>query len=192
MMKKIFIAIVLLTAIPFFGQSVESLKSDCQKIYDATYNMDFDKILDYTYPKLFDIIDRESMYQVLDQTFQNEELRIRFVHPNPSFTFSDIKEIDGKKLCIIHYNNAARMIFEEKLSDNEAEKLEESLKGAMTNKKITFEKSRNAFYMEGKETMIAVSDEHTQNKWRFINYDPSQKELLNMMLGEKIVSQLEL
>jgi len=62
----------------------------------------------------------------------------------------------------------------------------------MTSKKITFEKDRNAFYIDGKDIMIAVSEEATQNKWKLINYDKSQPQLLNMILGENVVKQLGL
>ncbi|HBI01530.1 MAG TPA: hypothetical protein PLL09_03760 [Flavobacterium sp.] len=175
-----------------FSQSIETLKSDCAKMYDATYNMDFEKILDYTHPKVFDIVDKETMLTVLDETFQNDKLRIRLVHPKTTFTFSEVKEIDGKKICVVEYPQAMRMIFENPLSEEEKNALEESLKTTMTSKKITFEKDRNAFYIDGKDIMIAVSEEATQNKWKLINYDKSQPQLLNMVLGENVVKQLGL
>ena len=45
--------------------------------YDATT----EEILDYTHPKVFEIADRETMLKILDETFQNDQLRIRLVHP---------------------------------------------------------------------------------------------------------------
>lgn len=191
-MKRSLIILIWLFTIPSFGQSFESLKSNCKKLYDASYLMDFDAILDLTYPKLFDIIDRDSMYLVLEETFQNDTFRIRFVHPNPAFTYSEIKEIGGKKFCLIEYNNAMRMILENELSVDDIQEMEKSLKANMNHKKITHEKKRNAFYIEGKEIMIAVSDELTQNQWRFINHDPQQLDLLYQLLDKKIVNQLGL
>lgn len=174
------------------SQSLETLKSDCVKMYESTYNMEFEKILDYTHPKVFEIADRETMLTILDETFQNDQLRIRLVHPKTTFTFSEVKEIEGKKICVIEYPQAMRMIFENPLSEEEKNSIEESLKTTMTSKKITFEKDRNAFYIDGKDIMIAVSEEATQNKWKLINYDKSQPQLLNMVLGENVVKQLGL
>lgn len=175
-----------------FSQSIETLKSDCAKMYDATYNMEFEKILDYTHPKVFEIVDRETMLTVLDETFQNDQLRIRLVHPKTTFTVLEVKEIDGKRICVVEYPQAMRMIFENPLSDEEKNSIEESLKTTMPSKKITFEKNRNAFYIDGKDIMIAVSEESTKNQWKLINYDKNQPQLLNMILGENVVKELGL
>lgn len=175
-----------------FSQSLETLKADCVKMYESTYNMEFEKILDYTHPKVFEIADRETMLTILDETFQNDQLRIRLVHPKTTFTFSEVKEIDGKKICVVEYPQAMRMIFENPLSEEEKNSIEKSLKTTMTSKKVTFEKDRNAFYIDGKDIMIAVSEEATQNQWKLINYDKNQPQLLNMVLGENVVKQLGL
>ncbi len=191
-MKSRLTVLFLLINYLCFSQSLEILKADCEKMYEATYNMDFEKILDYTHPKVFDIVDKETMLTVLDETFQNDKLRIRLVHPKTTFTFSEVKEIDGKKICVVEYPQAMRMIFENPLSEEEKNSIEESLKTTMTSKKITFEKNRNAFYIDGKDIMIAISEEATQNQWRLINYDKSQPQILNMVLGENVVKQLGL
>lgn len=184
----LFILINFLT----FSQSIESLKSECEKMYDATYTMDFEKIVMLTYPKLFEIIDKEAMLTMLDQTFQNEMLRVRLVHPKTTFAFSEVKETEGKKICIVEYPQSMRMIFEKPLTDDQKTAMETSFKTSMATKKITFEKGRNAFLIEGKDKIIAISDAQTQHQWKFINYDPNQLELLNSMLGENVVKQLGL
>lgn len=191
-MKSRLTVLFLLINYLCFSQSLETLKADCEKMYEATYNMDFEKILDYTHPKIFDIVDKETMLTVLDETFQNDKLRIRLVHPKTTFTFSEIKEIDGKKICVVKYPQAMRMIFENPLSEEEKNALEESFKTTMSSKKVTFEKNRNAFYIDGKDIMIAISEEATQNQWRLINYDKSQPQILNILLGENVVKQLDL
>ncbi|RAR46565.1 hypothetical protein [Flavobacterium lacus] len=191
-MKSKLIILFLLISYLCISQSIETLKSDCATMYESTYNMEFEKILDYTHPKVFEIADRETMLTILDETFQNDQLRIRLVHPKTTFTFSEVKEIEGKKICVVEYPQAMRMIYENPLSEEEKSSIEESLKTTMTSKKITFEKDRNAFYIDGKDIMIAVSEEATQNKWKLINYDKNQPQLLNMILGENVVKQLGL
>ncbi|MGX7668262.1 hypothetical protein [Flavobacterium pedocola] len=174
------------------AQSVSELKTSTQKIYEASYNMDFNGILDYTYPKLFDIVKRETMYETLDKTFQNEQFGVRFVYPNPKFTFSELKKIGNQTFCIINYKGAIRMKFEEKIDDATAQTMITSFKESMKDKKITFEKDRNSFLIEGNDVMIAVSDALTQNKWRFVNYDIAQKTFLDKVIPEAIRKQLGL
>lgn len=187
---------ILISFLFFFGitnaQSVENLRKGTTKMYDASYNMEFETILDLTYPKLFEMINRETMLTVLDQTFQNDLMRIRLVHPNTTFNYSEIKNLEGKKICVIRYPQAMRLIMEAKLDDESLKNMEEGLNTNMKNKKIKYEKDRNAFYIEGNEIMIGIADETTQNEWRFINYDPNQLEMLHIVLGKKIVEELGL
>jgi len=191
-MKSLFTFLALLFGITLQAQSLGNLKQETKKVYDATYTMDFNTILDYTYPKLFDIVDRTSMYETLDKTFQNEEFSIRFVHPNPKFTYSEIKTIGEQKFCIISYANAMRMTFEEKLDDETVTAMMNAFKETMKDKKITFEKERNSFLMEGTDILIAVSDNLTKKQWRFLNYDVEQLDFLDKILTQSIRKQIGL
>ena len=38
------------------AQNQESLEKETNKMYEATLKMDFDKIIEYTYPKIFDLV----------------------------------------------------------------------------------------------------------------------------------------
>jgi len=189
-MKSI-IALLLISTLSF-AQSVEALKSESKKMYDASYNMDFEKVLDHTYPKIFDIVSKDVLLKSMDQAFQNDVLRIRLVFPEPTFSYSDLKKIEDKTFCVIRYNSAMRIIFEDPLSSEQITQMTNSFNENMKNKKVTFEKSRNGFYVEGEEIMIGVSDELTNNEWKFINYDSNQSRIFQMIFNESIKKELGL
>ena len=189
-MKSI-ITLLLISTLSF-AQSVEALKSESKKMYDASYNMDFEKVLDYTYPKIFDIVSKDVLLKSMDQAFQNDVLRIRLVFPEPTFSYSDLKKIEDKTFCVIRYNSAMRIIFEDPLSSEQITQMTNSFNENMKNKKVTFEKSRNGFYVEGEEIMIGVSDELTNNEWKFINYDSNQSRIFQMIFNESIKKELGL
>lgn len=154
-----------------YSQSLETLKNETVNMYDASYNMDFETILDLTYPKIFDLVNRETMLSSLDNLFQNKTMKVRFVYPKVTFTYSDIKEIEGAKFCVINYKNAMRITFDEKLTQ---EKVAIFLKSMNDTKKYTtvqFETERNSFFLEGNSILIAVSDKFSNNRWTFLNHD---------------------
>lgn len=176
----------------FFAQTTESMKKGAEKMYEASYNMDFEAILDATYPKIFDMATREQMYDFMDKSFQNEQFRIRFVHPTVNMNYSDIKEVEGKKIVLITYEASMRMIFETQLSDIEIKDMQYNLQTNLSEKKVIYEPSRNGFLITGTDTMIAIADQHTNQEWKYITYDKVQKPLLIQIIGENVLQKLGL
>lgn len=175
-----------------FSQSLEQLKTEAKQFYEAQYNMDFEKIVSYMHPNVFNRIDKESLLNALDQSYQNEQFRMRLVFPKTTFTFSEIIDTEGKKICKIEYPQTIRMIFEKPLSEEEKSAIEQSILTSKPSLKLRFEKDRNAFFIEGSEILLAISDEATLNQWKLMMYDPSQKQEFAIMLGENVITLLGL
>lgn len=191
-MKKIIFGLVVLFHFTSFSQNRETLKTDVKKMYEASYNLAFDEVMNYTHPKVFEMASREDVLTALEYAFDNETMRIRLIHTNPNFTYSEIKTIEGKSLCLINYTNAMRMTFENKLSGDEVETMKKSFTDSGEYKVVNFEKDRNSFFLEGNSIIIAISDETTQGKWKFVNYSKTQAQLAEMLLGAKILKELGL
>lgn len=174
------------------AQTLEELKLETKKVYDASYNIDFDAILNYSYPKLFELVDRAQMTQVLESNFQNPEFSVRFVYPNTAFTYSELKKINQQTFCVVRYNGAIRMKYGKPLTEQLANGMLTTFKQHMTGKKVSYEKERNSFLIEGESVMIAIADNTTQNKWRFLNYDAGQLDFIDKIITESIRKQLGL
>ena len=56
---------------------------------------------------------------------------------------------------------------------------------------VIFEKEENQFKIELRSTLIAVADESTKNKWKFLNKD-KENQLFNMIFDEKVKTELGL
>jgi len=175
-----------------FAQSEETLKKDAKLMYQASYNMNFETVLDLTYPKIFDLASREQLGQILRNSFQNEQFNIRLVFPEVTFKYGKTKEIEGKKAVLITYVSAMRMTFEQKFYGNEAQEMLMGLKQSLPEKKVSYEPNTNSFFIEGTDAMIAISDNHTNQSWKFITYDKVQRPMLVQMLGENLLNELGL
>lgn len=191
-MNKLIFGLALLFHFTSFSQNAEILKSDVKKMYDASYNLAFEEVMNYTHPKVFEMANKEDVLAAMEYAFDNETMRIRLVHVNPTFTYSEIKMIEGKSFCLINYTNAMRMTFENKLSGDEIETMKKSFLDSGEYKTVQYEKDRNSFFLEGNAFMIAVADETTQGKWKFVNYSKTQAQLAEMLLGAKVIKELGL
>ncbi|MFT7351238.1 MAG: hypothetical protein ACI9XR_000976 [Flavobacterium sp.] len=191
-MKKTYLLLAFLATTIGFSQTLETLKADTKKMYEASYIMNYDEVTNFTYPKVFDLIPKEKMLEMLEQTFNNETMRIRLVTVDPKFVYSDIQKIENKNVAVVNYNNAMRIIFEQKMTDEEGTKMVENFKSAGNYLVANFEKERNALYLEGPATMIAVADKTTKNEWKFLNYEKGQSQMATTVLGESLVTKLKL
>ena len=193
-MRKLFVTgIILFIANIAIGQNLETLKLETTKMYKATSKMNYDEILDYSYPKLFDIITRDQMKEVLEMTFKNEQFSIIFLQNDPNFEYSAIKKIEKKSLVIIKYDLAMAMQFNEPVDDETIEIMINALKSqGESYADVKFDKVKNTFVIKGKSTMIGIADELTDNKWKFLNYDKNKRQIAEMLLSDSILNKLGL
>jgi hypothetical protein len=149
-------------------QSLEQLKLETKKFYDAHYNMDFDGIASIYHPNYFEKYTKERITINLDEWFQNDVLGVRFVFPTMTFTFGPIQEIDGAKYCIITFKNSIRINNVNPKTDDQVKRDLAAYKEVTRYKSVKFEPKRNSYFIEEYTTWIAISSKSTQNKWKFI------------------------
>ncbi|WP_284652366.1 hypothetical protein [Flavobacterium terrisoli] len=190
MKLKLTIVIALLFVQLTFAQDLTALKNGAQKIYIATTTLDYDAILDSTYPKLFDIVSREQMSEMLAQTFSgNEQMKIKLLNLEPDFKFGEIKKIDGQTFCLIDHNLGMELTLTEKVEGEEIQMMIDLMKEAMESDNVTFKPETNTFTISKKATMIGISDALTKNEWKFINRD-KKNVLVTKLFSEKVIKEL--
>lgn len=187
--KVIFLSLFFICTLSSIAQDIESLKTEALKSYKASTSMDYDAIFATTYPKVFDIIPKESMKEMFKQMMDNEQFSIQLVEVEPNFTFGEIKKINNQTFCLIDHDNVMLMKFKTPMEDAEA--MTEIFKKSMDAEKVTFNKENNEFKIELRSTLIGVSDELTQNNWKFLNKD-KENQLFNMIFDENVKTELGL
>ncbi|MFD2891568.1 hypothetical protein ACFS5J_06015 [Flavobacterium chuncheonense] len=190
MKKKIIVfSLFLLASLTTFAQDMASLKIEAAKAYKAASNMDYEKIFETTYPKVFDIVPKESMKDMFEQMMENDQFSIQLIEVLPEFTFGDIKKIENKTFCLVDHNNVMEMTFKEPMED--AEMMIDIFKTNMEAKEVSYDKTKNAFTIKLRSTLIAVADDSTNQKWKFLNKDKENK-LFSLIFDEKIKTTLGL
>ena len=191
-MKTKLIFLFLLCCLNGISQTVEQLKLETKKIYDANYTMDFDVIAQLTYPKIIESIgNKDSFLEKLDLDYQNEEYRMRLELVTPVFQYSELKKIDGKTFCVITYRNPIRYFFENKLNSDSSAKKVAWLKENNNTSEVIFEPKRNSINVKRVSKLIAIADETTSNEWKFFNFDDAeQRAIFKTIFNETIKKEL--
>ena len=69
--------------LPFLGFSQShtrrTSRTNAQAYYDHMTNKNMDGVLDYMYPKVFDMAPREQMKASMEQMFNSEDMKIEFI-----------------------------------------------------------------------------------------------------------------
>lgn len=187
--KILFFVFFLFQTLTILAQDMASLKAEALKSYKASVNMNFDAIFETTYPKVFDIVSQDQMKAMFGQMMENEQFSIKLVEVEPGFSFGEIKKIEGKSFCMVTYNNVMNMKFKEPMENPES--MIDIFKSSMEADKVTYDKVTNSFRIELRSTLIAVADDLTKNKWKFLNKD-KENRMFSMLFDEKIVKALGL
>lgn len=191
-MKKLYLLLLLLALSDGFSQTRESLKARTHKMFAAINAVDFKRVMDLSYNKIFEIVDRKTLEEAMAGVFDNEFMSIHSANPNPEITFdySDIKEIEGKKFSVVRYRNAMKMTLKQKPDPATARGILDGLKGSGKYNSVTFDEAAGSFLIEGETVLIAVADASTKNEWEFVNYD--NEEIFTLVFNDNIKKGLGL
>lgn len=164
-MKSIVFFIVLLISHLGFSQSDENtIRKDFETIVSYTRLGQIEKILDMTYPKVFEKMPKESMLAMTKMATEGMGMKMIFEQNAINLTMSPMEKLSNGTICmssydqttIIEFNNAmmAKMFLMAKDEDRKVEKIDD--------KKVR---------MSGKAYLLAIKDSYTNNTWKYLNYD---------------------
>lgn len=176
-MRKILVFLLMwMAVVPLFGQSNADAKTiiskDANTINDAMLSGDLDTILDYTYPAVFNRVDRNSMKSVFNQLFSgNDELKIEI--QKPDHFFIEVVEVaetsDHVKYALVTHPVKMKMIFLKTTFEPDQYSMIENLY-AEKGFKAKFS-GNNALIIERTSIMIALNDKITKGTWKYVNFD---------------------
>ncbi len=190
MKLKTTILITLLFAQFTFAQDLTALKEGAEKIYKATTTLDYDTILDSTYPKVFEIVPKDQMKEVLIATFKgNEKMKVKLLPIAPEFKYGEIRKIGEQNFCMINHNLGMELTLTEKIEADEIEMFTDLMKEGMEAEEVTFNPETNAFTIRKNATMIAISDAATKKQWKFLNKD-KKNALATKLFSNKVIKEL--
>jgi hypothetical protein len=91
---------------------------------------------------------------------------------------------------MVDHDNVMRMTFVEPMGED-VNMMIDIFKTSMDATEVTFDEATNSFTIKLRATLIAVADEVTNNKWKFLNKD-KENRLFAMIFDEETKKALGL
>ena len=186
--------IILLSLLvsPLFSQSLDLAKEGYFKVYEASEKLDFETIMDMSYPKLLELGGRAALIAEMTKAFTDPNFKLTFVKTEFKPEYSPIQEINGHRFSIIRRHNILKIAFKKPLNPEHASVIQANLARSNPARTVSFNAGENAFYSAGPDITFAISDALTKNQWRFLAYEPAQAFLLESWFGKGTLAKLPL
>ncbi len=190
---KTLLLLLLVSVQHSFSQDLNSLKVNAENVYKSTLDLNYDKILDTTYQKLFEIVPKDEVKQILITTFNgNQEMKIKLLSIPPNFKFGKIKKIEDHTFCLIDYDLAMEFKIKDKqFSKSEGIEIANNMKKTMDATDVSFDEVSNTFKVIKRTDMIAIWDGSTNNQWQFLNRDKNN-QIAKYLFSKKVIAELGL
>ncbi|MEL1246272.1 hypothetical protein AAEO56_18505 [Flavobacterium sp. DGU11] len=188
MKKLILFSLLLIASLNTFAQDKKSLEQRAVLNYSYTASEQYEKLLDLTYPKLFSVIPKDKMVEVLKRMTKGDGFTISIAPVAPNFAFSEIRKIDEAYYSVLTYDLTMKMRFTEPVGEQELAQLLPSFKTAMKTEDIIFDKKDNSFTIIKKSQSVAVYDKLSNNQWTFVNN--TDGPIKGLVFSEKIIKEL--
>lgn len=193
MKNKILFSILFLI---YFGVVINAqdeiknkILSDAQAMVQYYETKNYDGFLDFSYPKLFEFQDRETLKSLIKLSIEgNGEFRVEIItDTQKQFQVSDIFKKGNTQYAFITYPTEMNMIFLEDLEESYKNMIinmmeAEGMKAKFINNKI-INIHQNSF-------MLALNDEVTKKQWKYLNYD--KNSAFSLLVSQEIIDEADL
>ena len=169
-LKVIVCSFLFVTAIGFSQSEIDRL---AKKMFVDMNNRDYDAILDMSHPKIFELVTKDQMKDVLKSTLEgNEQFSIEIPKVIPEYKISEIykEDKDNLQYAFVSYDMSMNMTFNDQKFDEEAKKLMSSSMKAQGMDTEFLSDNTVKITMNDRITVILKGDS-TENKWVMMNYD---------------------
>lgn len=151
----------------------EKISKDTQLMVQAFETKDYAYFVDGTYPTILELFDRETMVDMVTETFTgDEELLIEIVDiPAMKFDISEIytSEVDSLRsyAFVIHPLKMKMTLLQDVIDESFREMFLSLLPEDFV---VEFE-GDHVVYVQSRSLMVAIKDELTDQTWKYLTFD---------------------
>ena len=191
--KLLLLAFIVLSSLSTLAQRDTSLQRRLDEYLAANKQLDFERLMNYIHPKLFDIVPREQLIELFKSIFDNPQMTISmdsmFVKGiSTSFNFkgAEYKKVDYYVGMSLRFKDSTVLTDQDKLSE-----IQERVKTSMSAENVKYIAQSNSLAIDAKKIMFAIKDNpHTQ--WMFVGYEPQQREMMKTLVPEEVLTNFKL
>ena len=191
-MKRLFLALLINgLAVICNAQEDTSLVNRVNAILSFTQIKDLEKVMEYTYPKLFTIVPRETMIATMKIAFDSEDFTIeldslKILKIFPIFKFNDTSYVKVRHTMLMKIKYIEPY-------DSLQKELKEYMVSFMSQKygegNVRFDPVANSMNIFMTPDMVGIKDNKT--KWTFVNLNEDKPQMLDMLFGKQVLDKLK-
>lgn len=161
-----------------FAVSVQSQVDDRTQILEDNREMiraigkkNYEAVLDYTYPPIFTIVDRQTMKQAFVQIFEgNSDAKLEFMNGDDTpVEVSPIYEAKDKtKYAFVVYPFELKMITTTSFDKNQQNMMVEAFRQQGMDAQFA---NGTTILIKKLSLSIALNNKETKGKWKYVNHD---------------------
>jgi len=190
---RIFVVIVFLIGSLTLTAQQEEIQKDFEDYLELIQSQQFDEAMDYMYPEFFDLMSREMMVTLMEQTFNSPELTISLSAPTID-SIGSVEYLDSMYFAPVNYTHFMTMKFNPEEGETEEdirfrdELTVASLKIKFGKDKVTYDSVSNEMLITSHKLVYARSEDG-EDEWKFIELDPENMYMIKSMIPEELYNR---
>ena len=173
------------------AQQDTSLVSRVNKMLKLTQVKDLEKVMDFTYPKLFTIAPREALIELMKNTYETDEYIIELDSVNV-VTIFPIFKINDTSYAKVKHTMLMKMKYKEPYdtADKENKELMVSLMQQKFGEgNVRFDPIANSMNIFMIPDMVGIKTR--SSNWTFANLNEDNPAMLNMLFSKQVLNKLK-
>ena len=173
------------------AQQDTSLVKRANEMLKLTQLKDFEKIMDYTYPRLFTIAPREALITTMKSAFDTEEFTIELDSVKIHTVFP-VFVIDDTSYAKVKHTMLMKMKYKkpyDKTDHDSKESMVSLMEERFGKGKVRFDPIANSLNIFMTPDMVGIKNK--TSAWTFVNLNEDNPELLNMIFSKKVLDKLK-
>lgn len=187
--KFLTLALLLVASLSSFAQDKQQLKIYTQRMIDVASSGDDLSLIDLMYPKIFSIVTKEEVLSGFEKKRNGKDYTMTLGRIEPSIDYGMISKTDGGQFCIITYDTYIKLMPKEPVPAKKLEAETKRYKELLKVEDISYNEANNVFEAYKRVQAVAITDETTNNMWKFVLLDGSP--YTNQVLHEDIRTALQ-
>lgn len=191
-MQKLFLSFLFI-GLAALGKAQEdtSLVNRVNTMLSLTQIKNLEKVMDYTYPKLFTIVPREAMISAMKAAFESDDFTIELDSVKLLKIFPIFK-INDTSYVKVRHTMLMKMKYTEPYDSSQKEQrgfMVSLMAQRFGEGNVRFDPVSNSLNIFMTPDMVGIKDK--SSKWTFANLNEDNPQILDMLFGKQVLDKLK-
>jgi hypothetical protein len=163
----------------------EDVKRQFQEYTRLLVQKEYDKAAEFINPKLFKLLPKDQMIELMEKTFNDPEVEMTF-DPPKNITVGEIKTINNIHYAKITYEDVLHMRMKSKdVTEQDTGFMKSTLAGKFGEDNVSYDLKTGRYVILAKHDAIAESAD--QKNWTFLTIEEEQKSQLEKIFPKELL-----